>query len=546
MLSQNNSVADVGRKFRAVPGLLLLASLLSACNAPPPSSNQPPEAHAPATEIAKPTSVNVNATDADLAREINHLIDSGELASARWGLYVISLQDKRTVFERNADKLFTPASNMKIFPTAVALELLGADYRWRTSVYAAALPDAEGNVNGDIVLYGRGAPDLVAIAGKDRENKNSLDQLANDLYNSGVRRIRGNVVGDESYFRGGTLGDGWQWNDIQWYFGAEASALSINNNETSVNVLPPEKVETAPVIRVGDTSGYVSVENRMAAGTSDKKLQVGIQRGLSDNIVRVWGSFPQGSKGFGARLSVHKPAFWAAHLFVDILKARGIAVDGAAQTRDAREATSQRFDPQHARELAFVSSAPLREIIKATNKLSINLYAELILRTIGRERASLLPPAASGAREPGDDEIGLAVIKLWLERSQVSTRGLALHDGSGLSRLNLVTPRALAQLLAAVYPGSNGQLFRESLSLSGRDGTLGHRLQELEERISAKTGYLTYDTALSGYLTTSSGQTLAFSIICNDETGRASSNRLIDQIVSLLANHPAQHPEKAR
>lgn len=521
--------------------LIIFAVWLSACSTSPPQTISPDE---PSQSTAANNALPPNSVDTSLADKIDHLIDESDLASARWGISVLALKDNRRVYERNAEKLFTPASNMKLLPTGVALELLGPDYRWRTSVYASSLPDSAGAVNGDLVLYGRGAPDLVAVAQDSNQNNNSLEQLANDLYNRGVRRIRGNVIGDGSYFRGEPLGDGWQWNDVQWYFGAEASALSINNNETSVNVLPPEKAGAPPEVRVGDTTGYLTIENKMAAGAAGERMTLGLERGLSNNVVRVWGTFPPGSKGFGARISVHQPSLWAAKLFLVALKARGIAVDGQALTRDAQEPAGQRFDPQRATEVAFVSSKPLRDIIKITNKFSVNLYAELILRTIGRERAALVSTPEPPGRERGDDEAGLAVIKLWLGRSGVATNGLALHDGSGLSRLNLVTPRAFAQLLAALHNDPNGQVFKESLPLSGRDGTLGGRLHEYTDRVSAKTGYLTYDTALSGYVTNSQGEIFAFSVLCNDETGRASSGRLIDQIVSLLADYPATNAEK--
>jgi len=536
----------LSRTSSAVSSYIFLLTLLAfgGCSSPT-ADTPPPHPEQVAETNARETSAAVHSNDPELARNIDHLIDDGELAEARWGVSVVSLKDNRVVYERNADKLLTPASNMKLFPTAVALELLGADYRWRTSIYATTSTDDAGTVNGDLVLYGRGAPDLSDVARANEENRNSLAQLASDLYNRGVRRIRGNVIGDESYFRGNPLGDGWQWNDVQWYYGAEASALSINDNETSINVLPPENRETPPVIRVGDPTGYVTVENKMAIGDPGDRMRLGIERGLSDNVVRVWGTFPPGSKGFGARLSVHKPALWAAKMFLDSLKARGITVDGQALTRNANEPVANRFDPQRASELAFVLSEPLREIIKATNKESINLYAELLLRTLGRERAALLSTPGPSSREPGDDEIGLAIIRLWLNRSQVPTQGVALHDGSGLSRLNLVRPRTFVQLLAAMQRSPNSQIFRESLPLSGRDGTLGYRLKDYPDRVAAKTGYITYDAALSGYVTTSEGEIFAFSIICNDKTGRPSSVRLIDQIVATLASYPARTPEKA-
>ena len=479
----------------------------------------------------------------DLARRLDSAIDESELSVARWGISVISMADGSIVYERNGDKLFTPASNMKIYTTGVALDLLGADYSWRTSVYANTQPDASGRVTGDLVLYGRGAPDFVASS-KD-ENRGSLEKLAEDLYARGVRSVSGNVVGDESYFRGDPLGDGWQWTDLQWYFGAEASALSINGNEVDINFVPAGKAAESTV-RTSDTEGYVTVQNRMAViGDSGAHPTIGVHRGLSDNDIEVWGEFAPGSKGFGARLSVHKPALWAAKLFARALKTRGIQVDGQTVSRDSRVPKSQRFDPSHSYELAFVQSQPLSEIAKKTNKESNNLFAELILRTLGRERGEMSPSAEGAGRERGDDEAGLAVIRVWLARAGIPTTRLAWHDGSGLSRLDLVTPETSARLLHSLSQIHAGQVFRESLPIAGRDGTLAGRLKPLTERVSAKTGSLTYDNSLSGYLNTSKGQFWAFSIMCNDQTGRVDTIHLIDQIVALLAAYPDLPAEKS-
>lgn len=489
---------------------------------------------------SKPTSAQSN----ELASRINHLIDESGLASARWGISVISMSDGTTIYQRDADELFTPASNMKIYTTGVALDLLGADYRWRTSAYASARPDANGRIQGELILYGRGAPDLVSYHKDD--NRGSLTKLADDLYQRGIRRVSGNVIGDESYFRGNSLGDGWQWTDIQWYFGAEASALSVNGNEIDVNVVPSTKAEDAPTIKVSDNGSYVTVENRMITGKGGIRPTVGMHRGLSDNHVQVWGEFAPGSKGFGARLSVHNPALWAAKMFSDLLKSRGIVVDGQAQSRDSRVPQSQRFDPTQAVELAFVSSQPLSEIAKKTNKESNNLNAELILRTLGRERGEIAALPEPIGRERGDEEAGLAVIRVWLGRVGIATSRLALHDGSGLSRLDLVTPESAARLLLALSKTASGQTFRQSLPISGRDGTLAGRMKPLVDRVSAKTGSLTYDNSLSGYLTTSKGEQLVFSIMCNDQTARSDSSRLIDQIAALLASFPDLPSEKGQ
>lgn len=166
---------------------------------------------------------------------------------------------------------------------------MGADYRWRTSVYAKAQPaGVSGTIQGDLILYGRGAPDLVSRS--QDANKGSLAKLADDLYGRGIRRVEGNVIGDESYFRGDSVGDGWQWTDMQWYFGAEASALSVNENQIDVNLVPSSKTGEPPVVRTSDVGSYVTVENRMVTSERGERTTIGLHRGLSDNNIQVWGN----------------------------------------------------------------------------------------------------------------------------------------------------------------------------------------------------------------------------------------------------------------
>ena len=466
------------------------------------------------------------------AQHIDQLIDQSSFSTARWGVKVVSVSNGATVYERNARQQFIPASNMKIYTTAAALDLLGAEYRWRTSAYALAGPDEKGTVEGDLILYGRGAPDLV-----DDNTDNSLAKLADAVHARGVRRVKGSVIGDESYFRGSSIGDGWQWNDIQWYFGAEASALTVNGNEIDLNLLPPARGDATPEVRSGDRFGYVQVDNRMAPGNRAARSTIGVARGLSDNHVEVWGELAPGARGFGVRLSVHNPALWAARIFVAALKARNIAVDGEAAHRTSRSAPSQRFEPTKATEIASVTSARLSGVARVTNKESNNLYAELILRTLGRERRAMLSMPEPPGRERGDDEAGTELIKVWLERNGIATTGTALHDGSGLSRLNLVTPEGTAQMLTVVSRSGN-QSFKESLPIAGEDGTLRSRLKTITGRAFAKTGSLIYVNSLSGYIVTVNGETLAFAIFCNDYVGRANSSRLIDEIVVALAGYP--------
>lgn len=518
-----------------VLSVVVFSTLLVAATRSPRHAEPKIEPANSTTNSGRTNSAKVEANaDAEVGKLIDKAIDSSEFTNARWGVCAVSLRDGRTIYTRNADKLFTPASNMKLYTTAVALDLLGPGFQWRTSVFAQSALDGNGTLNGDLTLYGRGAPDLYSYSRGD--NSASLAQLADDLFQRGVRRISGNVVGDESYFRAEAFGNGWQWNDLQWYFGAEPSALTINDNQIDVEIKPSENAGEQAQARLTRAEDYAHLINELTTVKRGEQMTLGINRGITDNEIRVWGEIPLGTRTFGYHLSVHDPAKWAAKLLISALKARGITVDGEARARDFRMPASERFDPAKATELAMVLSRPLSEVVKATNKESINLNAELILRTLGRERGQLAPDTdRHQPYERGDDEAGLAVIRQWLNRAQVKTENLALHDGSGLSRLDLVTPEATAHLLFAVSRTTASSIFYDSLPFAGVDGTLGGRLGKY--KVAAKTGTLVYDHALSGFVTTAGGEALAFSVMCNDHTTNGSSSRLIDEIVGILANY---------
>jgi D-alanyl-D-alanine carboxypeptidase/D-alanyl-D-alanine-endopeptidase (penicillin-binding protein 4) len=481
-------------------------------------------------ETIQPITVSNSTADIELARKIDQTINQSKFAMARWGVCVMSLRDGRVVYGRDAQKSFFPASNMKLITTAAALDLLGADYRWRTSVYVEKNPDADGTIVGDIFLYGRGAVDL---------DSNSLNQLADEIYKRGVRRVKGDVVGDESFFRGDALGEGWLWNDAQWFFGAEASALSINDNEVKIIVTPTAFNQTANAT-LQPKSNYIQLNNETKTIEGNKVISIGIHRGLSNNDVRVWGGVPANSSGLNARLSVYKPALWAAQLFRDALKAKGISIEGNTRTLDAQDRQAGKgFDLQNATELAYIESQTLNEVVRKTNKESWNLAAELMLRTIGQKFGNTAPdPEPKKMAVRGDDGAGAAVLKKWLGEKGIPTNGLSLHDGSGLSRLSLITPESLTRLLVFMTRHSSAQIFKDSLPIAGQDGTLSYRFKNSSAngRIFAKTGTLTHISALSGYATASNGETFAFSIICNDETQPEDSIGIIDEIAALLVN----------
>ena len=499
-------------------------------NKPAPSPSLPKGSK----ELPKDNPLPKQSADLALAEEIDHALDAADARQPRWGVFVISLKDGRVVYSRDGDKSFTPASNMKVYTTAVALDLLGPDYRWRTSVYALKRPDANGVINGDLTLYGRGAPDL---ASKPKGDAPSLAKLVDQLYQSGVREVRGDVVGDASYFRSELFGLGWQWNDLQWYFGAEPSALSIDENSVEVTMSPATKKGESANVIVTPNQNFVRVLNDATTGEHDSITAIGIMRGLSNNEVHVWGDFPVGGRAFSAFLSVHDPSLWAATIFRQALIARGIKVSGQTRGRDFRAANQDKFDPQKAVELAYENSESLAEIVRRTNKESNNLFAELILRTIGKERGTVAPdsdPRKNATR--GDDEAGTTVVRTWLEGKGIATRSVAIRDGSGLSRLDLVTPETTARLLSAMTTSNAATEFHDSLPNAGHDGTLGGRLKNMTGRIFAKTGTLTYTHSLSGYATTQRDEVLVFSIMCNDAISDRGAVAIIDRIATSIAD----------
>jgi D-alanyl-D-alanine carboxypeptidase/D-alanyl-D-alanine-endopeptidase (penicillin-binding protein 4) len=464
--------------------LLLLLFLSNGCvqNSGSVSDTAPISSGQPA-ESVKPLALNLDRT---LANDLDQLLNSPEYSQARWGVSVISLKDNKFIYDHNGDQLFTPASNMKVYTTAVAVDLLGADYRWRTSVYSDSQPDTSGTIHGDLVLYGRGAPDLVAS--NKNGNTNSIEELAKAVTARGVKHVEGSVVGDESFFRGDSTGEGWQWNDLQWYFGAEASALTVNANSIDVNITTATKLNEQPKVVSTDADGYVQITNNLVTVDRGELIKIGVKRELSDNNVVVWGQYPIGARGYGASLAVHRPSLWAAKILLRELKAQGIRVDGDAKFRDARVPERDRFNPDGKVELTSTISKPLAEVVKETNKFSVNLYAELLLRTLGRERAAMLNTDSIPGRELGDDERGVDLIRLWLSKQGIKTSGLALRDGCGLSRLNLVTPQATTELLVAIRKTNSARVFVESLPVAGVDGTLQGRLKDTNGAVCREDG----------------------------------------------------------
>ncbi len=466
--------------------------------------------------LANPLVVSQRPDDVALCDKINRKIDESSFANARWGVFAVSLKDGRVVCSRDGRKLFNPASIEKTLTAIVALDKLGADFRWKTSVYAANAIDADGSLNGDLTLYGGGAPDFDSAA---------LENLVNQLQAKGLRRVKGDVVGDQSYFRGDTIGDGWTWNELQWWYGAEASALTFNDNQAFVNVENGSGRASTDYLNV--TVGKPTpITNSNNAPTYEEG---GIKRGLEDNNFYIWGS----SKNFGAKVAVSKPAGLAAKSFKELLEKKGITVEGAIQTRDWK--SEDQIDLTKSNELASVESATLGEIVRKMNKNSVNLYAELILRTLGKKFSDSVPNTIQLPQNVrGDDLTGAALVKKWLLEHNIAADEVEIHDGSGLSRLDFITPESFAKAFIFAAQSPYAQFFTDSLPVAATDGTLGGRLAKVKGKVLAKTGTVTFVNSLAGYADTTRGEVLTFAIITNNDTRKGGAVSMIDTITTMF------------
>ncbi len=467
------------------------------------------EVSTPNIDLAKPLEISSKPEDVALSKKVDEIIEKSEFANARWGIFAVSLKDGRVLFSKDGRKLFNPASAQKILTSVVVLDKLGADFRWKTGIFANKQIE-NGTLDGDLILYGQGAPDL---------SDEGIENLANQLKSKGLLKIKGNIIGDESYFKGDNLGDGWAWNEIPWYYGAEASALSVNLNYVDLNLQDGKPKASNAVMQ---TSGEVKPAQETEA--------IGVKRELGANKVYVWGE----GKTLDVRVAVQNPALWSATILKDALQKKGITIEGEAKS--ANWTAENKFVPANATELAKVESKTLGEIVRKMNKDSVNLYAELILRTLGKKFGETAPdenPKMQKVR--GDDSAGANVVKKWLAENNISTDEIKIHDGSGLSRLDFVTPEALARALVFASQSRFAEVFRNSLPVAGADGTLRGRLGNVSGKIAAKTGSITYVNALAGYANNQK-ETLAFVILCNNETRKADSSSVIDQIAASFIN----------
>ncbi len=494
---------------------------------------------------AKPKPVQ---TLEDLRSKIRGRMLSADVSRGRVGIKITSLNSGKVIFENDAEKYFIPASNMKNFTVAAALEKLAPDFRFVTSVYAAAKPNASGTIKGDLRIYGRG--DIsISTAFNNGDYYKGIDNLVDKIAAAGVKRIEGDLVGDESYFKGNPVPYTWEWDDLQWHDGAEISALPINNNAVDLTV-KGGALGGPCIVNLIPANKLYKITNTCTTTSARTNRGLIVKKSLEQNSVMISGSMPAADSWTGYITFTHP-----ADLFVAFLKERlakkGIVVTGGARTicgPDEQKPSQRSILPlknMDVGEITRLESPPLSVIAAETMKPSQNMFAETILWTFGEvaapmpeyvELSGVIQPAP---RRPDSSTLGLASVKEFLIEIGISKDAVLQYDGSGMSRHDQVTPAAVVTLYTYMAKQSkNARIWRDSLTVGGVDGTLKKRFAgtTAEGNMRGKTGTLDQVSALSGYLTTEGKEELVVSIIVNGVAEPRTRTSLIDDIVVTLAN----------
>ena len=477
------------------------------------SDNHPNGACCTATNESQPA--EAREPHALLPRELfaaraQLLLGAGQPSKGDWGLLIADAKTGEVLFEQNADRYFVPASNMKLFTTALALATLGREYRFRTTLESLAEPSADGKLDGPLFLVGRGDPNLsnrklpyVQKEEFDGPPERAIAELADALVAKGVKEISGDIVGDDTYFPRERYPNGWEIDDMVWEYGAAISAIVVDDNTVQLTLTPGENAGDHVAASVNPATPEFTLDNQVVTSAVGVKPDLTLKREPGANLVTVLGTLPASSNPRKLTLAIQEPALHAAALLKRLLEERGIKVDGAARELSAPVATA----PDERVVLAEHLSVPLGESVRLVNKISQNLHTEMLLRTAARQKGLWTTPDEL-AGFPAD----------FYATAGIPPGDVVQSDGSGLSRHDLVTPRAVVALLLYAQKQPWFGDFFASLPVAGVDGTLEDRMKNsiAVGRLHAKTGSVEHVRTRSGYADLPSGKRVVFSFMSNN------------------------------
>ncbi|HEX2867998.1 MAG TPA: D-alanyl-D-alanine carboxypeptidase/D-alanyl-D-alanine-endopeptidase [Ignavibacteriales bacterium] len=458
----------------------------------------------------------------DFWQQIDDIFNDPNFNNANWGVVIKSLETGEYLYKRNEDKLMMPASNLKLFTTSAGLIALGKNYRYKTSLYMNGT--LEGSVlKGDLIVQGTGDPTISGRFYQDDAYK-VFNDWADTLLSRGIEEITGNLIGDDQMFDENGLGEGWSWDYESYWYSAATSAISFNDNCVDITVKPTEAGRQAVLTLVPETK-YVTIINKVVTVPKDTPADIDVYRERGTNIITVFGKISENSEEFKTFSTINNPTQFSLIVLKDILKKKGIVIRGYATDIDEENIS---LDYTKLKKIFTHYSVPLSEIVRVINKNSQNFYAEQLLKTIGLVKYGF-----------GSIENGVKAVKDILREMGINSEDMIMADGSGLSRLDLVTPRQVVDLLNYMYKHESFPVFYQTLPIAGVDGSLARRMlrSKAENNVRAKTGYLGGVRSLCGYVHTADNEPVVFSIIVNNYIVPATlADNLQDLVCLRLAN----------
>ncbi len=445
------------------------------------------------------------------AERAERLVQAAPVDKGEWGLLIVDGATGETLYQKNADKYFVPASNMKLLTTALALDTLGPDYRFRTTIETNGAISADGRLSGDLILVGRGDPNLSnrkfpfdTKEEFDGPPEKALAELADGVIARGVREISGDVVGDDSYFPRERYPDGWEIDDTVWEYGAAISAIVVDDSTVTLTLTPGDKAGDPVLAVIEPAEQEFVVQNQVTTVGAREKPDLRLTREPGAGTVVVTGTLPAKSAPHKLVLAIQEPAQHAATLLAKLLQERGVKLAGKARAQHEP-------DPAEAARTVLSEHLSIRlaDAVKLVNKISQNLHAEVLLRTAARQ---------SGRWSDPDDLLKFP--QQFYAKAGIAPDDVVQADGSGLSRHDLVTPRAFVTLLQYAQKQTWFPAYYDSLPVAGVDGTLNERMKDsgIAGRIHAKTGSVSHVRTLTGFADTAGGRRLIFSFLSNNQS----------------------------
>lgn len=466
--------------------------------------------------------INENFSLSELREQLDDSFNEPTFANAFWGIVIKSLKTGEIIYKRNADKLFIPASNMKLFTSAAALLLLGSNYVYETEILAYG-KIFDGKLHGDLIIQGSGDP-TISNRFYSKNITKIFEDWADTLISKGIKEISGSIYGDDTAFDNIWFGKGWALENETSWFSAPSGSLSFNDNSIKVTVKPTNVNYPAEVILSPETK-YITPVKKVITVENQDEQSIKISRLRGTNLISVSGKIRENSESVSEYFSITDPTLYFLTVLKEVFEQKGINVKGRISNIENADKIiiSENMTP-----LITHPSVPLNMIISELNKNSNNFYAEQLLKTIGLEVYGL-----------GSAENGVKACLELFNSMGINQFNMVMADGSGLSRLNLVTPRQIVNLLSYMYKTDEFDIYFNSLPIGGVDGTLADRMKKTSAQfnVRAKAGYNNNVSALSGYIKTINGELLAFSFIVNNFLApSALANYVQDNVCSRLVN----------